>query len=439
MDQITFSYEKTCRLQPAELHDTVKELNSEIERITQSLTVKAATDYAFARVPFDEVALQKIQTVVQQKKALQPAAIVVIGIGGSNLGTVAVQQALYGQFYNEQQPGTKIYYVDTVDSDRTMDIVLLMEQELQQEKNIILNIVSKSGTTLETLANAEVFFALLKQYRKEIYHEYVVVTTDKDSPLWQLGKQEHFTCLEVPESIGGRFSVFTAVSLFPLGLIGVDIQQLLQGAAQATQWCTQGVTHENPAAVSAAILKLHYFNKIIIHDTFLFSSDLESVGKWYRQLLAESIGKEFDHDGRVVEVGITPTVSIGSTDLHSVGQLYLGGPRDKFISFVAVDVNNSEVIIPEQTLSQKCSKHLAGKSFAIILDAILQGVSAAYMQAQRPYASWRIPAKKPLYIGQFLQCKLFEVVYLGYLLNINPFDQPNVEKYKQETGRILGL
>lgn len=184
---------------------------------------------------------------------------------------------------------------------------------------------------------------------------------------------------------------------------------------------------------------MSFINKkqITIHDLFVFSVQLESLGKWYRQLVGESLGKEFDTDGNKVHVGITPTVSVGSIDLHSVGQLYLGGPYDKFISFLSIDEHKPTISVPKLAQFDELVANIQGKPLASIMQAILHGVKAAYKKSERPFCSFIWPTLSPYYLGQFMQLSLLEIVYLGNLLNVNPFDQPNVEQYKDETRKVL--
>lgn len=408
-----------------QLAELTARLAPEIERVASS---HADSPYACVHLCEDQDMLVRVQAVIAQKKALQPTALVVVGIGGSNLGTMAIAQALHGSF-NNQQNKLKIYFADTVDADYINDIVQLVARELINNNKVIINIVSKSGATTETIANGELFIEQLKQHCGDNYHEYVVVTTDYDSALWQLGKQEGYTCLEIPRAVGGRYSVFSAVGLFPLGLMGIDIVNLLAGA--------RAMRSTNYAVGNAATLYAHYKQGKAIHDTFLFSVNLEGIGKWYRQLMGESIGKEHNVHGNTVYVGITPTVSIGSTDLHSVGQLYLGGPRDKITTFITVGTTHAQTTVPEYPQFDALVSHIQGKQLSTIMKAIVQGTQRTYAQRSLPFISIVLPELSAFYLGQLIQLKMYEMIYLAYLLEVNPFDQPNVELYKQETRKIL--
>jgi glucose-6-phosphate isomerase len=220
-------------------------------------------------------------------------------------------------------------------------------------------------------------------------------------------------------------------------MLSIDIDQLIAGAQDMRKRCLNLTINENPAVMSAIHIYHHWKNTIKIHDLFLFSSDLESIGKWYRQLMGESIGKEFDNNQQQLFAGITPTISIGSTDLHSMAQLYLGGPYDKFTTFVRINEARTHLLIPDETETANLVQGINGKSVDYIMKAILSGTQTAFQKRERPFMEIELPDKSASSIGQFLQMKMIEIMYLGYLFNLNPFDQPNVEEYKIETKKIL--
>jgi len=319
-------------------------LEPEITRIVDSRTSGYESQYAMVNVPFDVQRLKKIKAIIHAKKELNPSMLIVIGIGGSNLGTMAAAQGLqvHGQ-------GIPLYYADTIDPDMLAPLLELTETTLKKGHQVLINIVSKSGKTAETLINASFFIELLTRYRPRDYANYVVVTTEKGDELWDLATMHNFTAIDVPKNIGGRFSVLSGVGLFPLAFAGVDVDQLIAGAQQMTENCLPQ-DEKNYAAMSAAILFDSYQKGFIIHDFFPFSLDMKSLGLWYRQLLAESIGKEYARDGSRVNVGITPTVSVGSTDLHSLVQLHLGGPRNTITTFVTVQKRRHDLQIPENSM-----------------------------------------------------------------------------------------
>jgi glucose-6-phosphate isomerase len=230
--------------------------------------------------------------------------------------------------------------------------------------------------------------------------------------------------------------VFSFVGLFPLAVLGVDITRLLRGATSMRDKCITKLS-SNPAAMSAILQFMHYsMEGRNISDMFLFAKDLESLGRWYRQLMGESVGKEYDESGTQVFAGITPTVSIGSVDLHSVAQLYLGGPYDKYHTFVSCKWDN-KVKVPNLKHFDRLVKNIQGRPFEEIMDAILQGVKKAFAKDSRPFCEVLLPDKSEESVGQFMQWKMCEMMYLGFLMGVNPFNQPNVESYKKETRKLL--
>lgn len=420
------------------LSGAFQELNPEIIRIKEASTQKDYnSNYASVALIQDKKSIQVIDELVIKKKALNPSLLIVIGIGGSNLGTLAIQEALLGKLYNDKEPSIKVYYADTVDSDYCNELLSLARTVLQVGKIILINVVTKSGTTTETIVNFELFLALLMEYRPHDYQEHIIITTDQGSKLSHLAQQQNLSLLEIPKKVGGRYSVFSAVGLFPLGILGCDTKSLLQGAASILESCSSLTMQENYAAQTALIKYEQYNNGLNIQDMFLFSVQLEGIGRWYRQLMGESIGKEFDVLGNKVDVGITPTVSMGTVDLHSVGQLYLGGPRDKGTTFISLENYTHDLLVPHFDSFEQLVPRIQGKPVAQIMNAILMGVKKAYVLNKRPFVSITLPECSAYYIGQFLQYSMIEMIYLGYLLKVNPFDQPNVESYKEETRKIL--
>lgn len=434
MKQLTMQVSPAAALPEQAIKKYQQQLLPEIERIAAAYQYGYDTQYASVNVPFDGQMVRLVQSMVQDKQKKRISALIVIGIGGSSLGAKAVHEALNGLYYNEKTTQTKLYFVETVDSDAVADLLAIMQAMLKRGEHILVNCISKSGSTTETIANYELFIQLLKDYYADQWHEQVVVTTDKDSLLWRLAAKNNIARLPIPARVGGRYSVFSAVGLFPLVLAGIDIQALLDGAQRMFNVCTNMALHDNPAALSAAILVEQYNKSITIHDMFLFSVELSAIGSWYRQLVGESLGKLSLQD---VEVGITPTVSIGSTDLHSVGQLYLGGPKKTSTTFVTVRHTAATCLVPDYPEFEQLVAHIQTKSLSSIMDAIISGTLAAYDEKKLAYLLFQLPEKNPYYIGQLLQLKMIEVMYIGHLLHVNPFDQPHVEQYKVETRKIL--
>lgn len=438
MNKLEFKYKDTALIDERQITDTAKSLK---EYIAYLEDVARRNDYSFfessINLPFDSKLLSKVKDIISRKNTGKLKYVIVIGIGGSNLGTIAIYEALYGKldgFLKTRLP--KLLFADTVSARLLKDIKEILETNVQNPEEILVNVISKSGTTTETIAHFESIFDLLKR-RFENVSERFVITTDYQSKLWTEGEKQGFALLDIPQKVGGRYSVFSAVGLFPLILAGIDVNNLLKGAADMREICLHEDLKHNLALVSAILLYLHHKNGITISNNFFFNPELESVGKWYRQLMGESIGKEKDIKNNVVHTGITPTIAIGSTDLHSLSQLYLGGPRDKFTTFVYASDKDVGVRVPKEAVLSGLVEGIAGKSFSQLMEAIFEGVKIAYQKNKLPFVEILLPKVSEYTLGQYLQFKMMEMMYLGKLMNVNAFDQPNVESYKVETRRIL--
>ncbi|HJP96835.1 MAG TPA: hypothetical protein VJ843_05710 [Candidatus Saccharimonadales bacterium] len=403
--------------------------------------VVAAGDYEAAEaslnLPKDTGLLQEVRTLAEQKVSPNLKYSVVVGIGGSNLGTKAVYDAILGARDSLRPQGEefpKLLFAETTDPEWLLGAQHLIEN-LHSPDEILVTVISKSGGTAETIANFEIIAAELAEKLGDVHDRFVVIT-DEGSKLWEAASTQNIARLSLPGQVGGRYSVLSAVGLFPLQTVGIDIAQLQQGASQMLDACLKE-GGRNLAAQSATVLAAHLQKGYTINDNFFFHPELESVGKWYRQLMGESVGKERSLTGETVHTGITPTVSLGSTDLHSVGQLYLGGPKDKLTTFVSAPNKLVNVQVPQNRIFPDLVPMINGKTAENIMDAILQGVQIAYQKADLPYMQVTLDAINEESLGAFLQFKMLEMMYLGQLLNVNSFDQPNVEAYKVETKRLL--
>ena len=421
-----FSYKNTAKIKEA---DIVKTANSLSEYIDHLNIVAELNNYYFfessINLPFDTDMINYIHGLSKAMVSPKLKYILDIGIGGSNLGTKAVYDALYGYFdVVEPDRFPKMLFADTNDTDYIVRLQRLLKS-VKSPEEIIITAVSKSGSTTEAVANLEI---LLSKNAFD-FKSRLVIITDFGSPLWKQATKLDIKCLPIPEKVGGRYSVFSAVGMFPLLCAGVNIFELLGGAMELRSKCLKRPAIKNPAVLSAVVTYLNFKNGKKINDTFIFHPELESLGKWYRQLMGESIGKQ--------GTGITPTVSIGSTDLHSMGQLYLGGPKDKFFTFISTVGHRKNVKVPQNASIPIISEELRGKSTNQIMEAIFKGVKTAYDKNDLPYVEIKFQNINETSIGKYMQLKMIEMMFLGQLLNVNAFDQPNVESYKVETQKIL--
>jgi glucose-6-phosphate isomerase len=365
--------------------------------------------------------------------------IIVVGIGGSNLGTQAVYDAIfprYDAFYSRRP---KILFADTNNPHEMSALKKVIDESVHEPKEIVLNVITKSGTTVETVANAMFLLDVLStKFGEETALSRMVVTTDEDSALWKLAVEKSIRLLPIPKNIGGRYSIFTHAGIFPLRLAGINVSELLAGAVSIKKDLFESTPSQNMALLSAVIDFLIHKKKLNIYNNFFFHPKLESVGKWGRQLLAESLGKKFDKNGNTINAGMTPIVSIGSTDLHSMVQLYLGGPRDKFTNFVYAEGTEEGLIsVPNHSPFIMLVPDIVGKDFHKITSSILGGTMEAYKEKAFPYIETVLPRINEHTLGQYFMLKMVETILLGKLWNVNPFDQPEVESYKKVARELL--
>ncbi len=393
-------------------------------------------------LPFDKEAYEKVKEVAEKTRTKFLKYIIIVGIGGSNLGTKAVVDGVRGtidSFLGADKEIPKIIFAGTTSPKLLDGIRKILKENIETPEEVLVNVVSKSGTTTETIANFEIIYSFLKERfgNEETIKNRIVVTTDYESELWKIADLRGFELLAVPKNVGGRYSIFSAVGLFPLMLAGVNTERLLEGARTMREICIKKDLSDNPALISAVLIFLHNKKDVSINNTFFFNPHFESVGRWYRQLMGESIGKKYSTDDREVNVGITPIISVGSADLHSMAQLYLGGPKDKFTTFVYAPEDSKEVIVPKDIIFPGLVEGVEGKELGTIMDAIFRGAKEAYKKDGLPFVEVILKDTGEYTLGQFLQFKMIEMMYLARLFEVNAFDQPNVEDYKRVTRRIL--
>ncbi|RMD67457.1 hypothetical protein D6817_01645, partial [Candidatus Pacearchaeota archaeon] len=362
---------------------------SEMQRVVREGGFEDAR--ASLNLPLTRRWANESQRLAKESAIANASNLLVIGIGGSNLGTIAVQQAVLGKNYN-LTARRKVFYLDTVDPDYTASTLEFVKSELKRGKKAVVNVISKSGSTTETISLFNVVLSQLKPYDSEL-EKMIVVTTNRDSALWNYAMKKGLRALEIPKMVGGRYSVLSNVGLFPLAFLGVNVRALLAGAREMVERAVSKNQRFNLPAKLAAVQYAHFLSGKMIVNLFLFGNDFESVGKWYRQLVGESLGKEFNLVGKRVETGLTPIVSVGTTDLHSVGQLYLGGPNDKFSIFVKTNKWRSKLRVKKQAEFEKLVRDIGGKSLGEIMDAVFDGVLRTYAKRKRPFVRVELDGK----------------------------------------------
>lgn len=416
-----------------ELLDVLERVAPELENMQRAVKKKYDDPRASLSLVSDKSILNESQAMADKFKEV--SIIVVVGIGGSNLGALAVYESLGGLYANSMS-NKKIFFADTTDAFKMHDMIISLKKELEKGKKIVLNVVSKSGSTTETIANFELLYRLLREYLGEEANSYIVATSDEDSKLHKLAQDKGFEFLSIPKKVGGRFSVFSNVGMFPLAFMGVDISKLQEGARDMRNTCLVP-NKTNPAVMSVASI---YQNARVgrkVMNTFVFTTQLKSIGIWYRQLLGESIAKEYNRNmKKVVHFGLTPTYAVGSTDLHSMAQFYLAGPDTTFHMFFHVK-HVPQLVLPKYDEFDSFVKDIQGKSLSHIMNSIYGGVKESFRKDERPFYSIELNSIDEYTIGALLQMKQIEIMLLAELFDVNPFDQPNVEQYKVETRKLL--
>lgn len=389
-------------------------------------------DYASLNLPSDSAMHERVIELAGRFGSAE--TIVLVGMGGPGLGAKAMQESLTGTMHNQLE-SKKIFYADTVDAKRIGDIRTILDTDLKAGKQVLVIVCTQSGTTTESIANMQVFEAVLEQHGADLSQSMVVITNE-GSKLDAFAAERSIDRLLVPPKIGGRYSALSSLGLFPLALLGIDIKAVATGALEMrTVGLATDVARNLPAQSAAAIHYQYTHGKNVLVN-FMCSPDLESLGLWCRQVMAESLGKAKDRHEQTVHVGMTPTVDVGSRDLHSMFQLYMEGPDDKFTSFVRWK-QRSKLTVPAKPEFDALTSNIGGRGLAAINHAINEGVLHAFAEVKRPFSVIDIDEGSASDLGAFLQFKMIETMFLGCLLSINPFDQPGVELYKTEMKRIM--
>ena len=365
---------------------------------------------------------------------------VVLGIGGSALGPLAVHQALNHYYYNELPPEKRgnrprFYVMDNIDPVRFNELIQMLDPS-----KTLFNVISKSGNTSETMAQFLIVRDNLRRVCGDNYAEHIVVTTDKEKGnLIPIALKEGYQRFVIPAGIGGRFSELTPVGLLAAAVCGIDVEQLLEGALAMDQWIrdSKGVL-SNPAQLRAALAHLSWQKGKNISVFMPYADGLKTMADWYAQLWAESLGKRYDLQGRVVHVGQTPVKALGVTDQHSQVQLYAEGPDDKVITFVTVEKFKETREIPIDIELPEDIQFLGGRTLEELLFAEQRATEYALTLAGRQHQKIMLSHLDAYNVGQLLLLLEWETAYMGELLNINAFDQPGVEEGKNGTYALMG-
>ncbi len=388
-----------------------EKLNSLTDRGFKELKKVKKDIPGFMKLPFRFDEAKSIKK--EAKKYRKFKNIVVLGIGGSALGNITLHNMLNHPYHNLKHPQEfpRFFAVDNIDPDWVKSL-----DEIIDPEDTVFNVITKSGGTAETLSNFFYFLEKLKN-KTENWREHLVFTTGSNGFLREVAEKENITTYSIPEDVGGRFSVLSEVGLFPASVCGIDIEKLLEGAADAEE--------AESFPVQYAALQYYFFKKNKNINVFMpYSMKLERTADWFRQLWAESLGKN-------KHVGPTPVKALGTTDQHSQVQLYMEGPKDKMVTFLSVS---------EQKPGLKLSydgHFLDKKNMGDLFNAELEGTQKALREVKRPSVHIKIPRINAYNSGELLYQLEKSCCIAGYMFGINPFNQPGVELGKKLAYKIL--
>lgn len=400
-------------------------------------------------LPFDPMRSEHLGAVTRMASERRGRFenLVVLGIGGSALGNIALQAALNPPTYNVltygERPGPRIFVVDNVDPDNFASVLRFVGgADGAGLKRTLFNVISKSGETAETAAQFLMVRArLIEQLGGERHAEHIVAITDPArGTMRSICDREGYATLPVPDGVGGRFSALSPVGLFSAAMCGIDIAALLDGAAAMDKRCSRPTLTENPAAMLATLLvRLGLEKDKTNHVLMPYSNALYLLADWYRQLWAESLGKRVDREGREVFTGFTPIKALGATDQHSQIQLYREGPNDKVVGFMEVECFGAadSVSIPHG-MGVEALSYLEGARLTTLLNAEKRATEYALVESQRPNYTIRWPKIDAHHVGEFIQLWQVATAYAGLMLNIDAYDQPAVETGKLATFGLMG-
>jgi len=417
-------------------HERSKILSERIEDLKKQVGAPTYSNpESFLKFPDDTFILKKIETLVLGKGGEAVKHIFVVGIGGANLATKAVYDALIGFLEPLKNPVRRMIFLDT-DDPSTHQALEEYVASLKTKEECIVIVVSKSGETLETITNAKLITGILERKFGDVSSR-VVVVTKESSPLAKRAKETKLSCIFIPEAISDRFSAFSPVALVPLSFLGVDVKGFLLGAHDARETCLHKNLAENPAALCAAAIDVHAECGVQILDSFFFVPALKTLGEWYRQLVAESLGKDTNRLGVALGKTITPTVSVGTTDLHSMLQLSLSDPSGRFTDFVRAEEYGDHAHAPSKIFGEMIPD-TKGKSAQDIVSAIYTSVKQSYRSYSMPFTETILPDVSSRSLGEYMMHKMIATLLLGTLWDVDVFNQPNVEEYKRQARKILG-
>lgn len=433
MAKVTFDYSKTAEFISKDEITSMKKLVLDAKETLVSKNGAGNDFLGWIDLPvdYDKDEFNRIKSAAEKIKS-DSDVLLVIGIGGSYLGARAAIEFLRHNFYNMVDKSVRktpeIYFVGNNISStyvkHLMDVI--------GDRDFSINIISKSGTTTEPAIAFRVFKKMLEaKYGKKEAAKRIYATTDKaKGALKNLATEEGYESFVVPDDIGGRFSVLTAVGLLPIAVSGADLDKLMEGAASGRKHALEADFEENDALLYAAMRNILLRKGKNVEIVANYEPSLHYVSEWWKQLFGESEGKE--------QKGIFPAAVDLTTDLHSMGQFIQDGARIMFETVINVETPQCEITIEEEPVDLDGLNYLAGKTMDFVNKSAMNGTILAHTDGNVPNLMVKVPEQNEFYLGELFYFFEFACGVSGYLLGVNPFNQPGVESYKRNMFALLG-
>lgn len=433
MAKVTFDYSKTAEFISKDEITSMKKLVLDAKETLVSKNGAGNDFLGWIDLPvdYDKDEFNRIKSAAEKIKS-DSDVLLVIGIGGSYLGARAAIEFLCHNFYNMVDKSVRktpeIYFVGNNISStyvkHLMDVI--------GDRDFSINIISKSGTTTEPAIAFRVFKKMLEaKYGKKEAAKRIYATTDKaKGALKNLATEEGYESFVVPDDIGGRFSVLTAVGLLPIAVSGADLDKLMEGAASGRKHALEADFEENDALLYAAMRNILLRKGKNVEIVANYEPSLHYVSEWWKQLFGESEGKD--------QKGIFPAAVDLTTDLHSMGQFIQDGARIMFETVINVETPQCEITIEEEPVDLDGLNYLAGKTMDFVNKSAMNGTILAHTDGNVPNLMVKVPEQNEFYLGELFYFFEFACGVSGYLLGVNPFNQPGVESYKRNMFALLG-
>lgn len=432
-NKVTFDYSKVkCFVSESEI-EKMKRTTEDAKKLLLSKEGAGNDFLGWIDLPvnYDRDEFRKIKEAANKIKN-DSDVLLVIGIGGSYLGARAAIEALCHSFHNtlskDKRKAPEIYFVGNSLSGTYLKHVV----DMLEGKDFSINVISKSGTTTEPAVAFRIFKKLLEQkYGADEAAKRIYATTDKSrGALKTLSDSKGYQTFVVPDDVGGRYSVLTAVGLLPIAASGVDIDELIKGAASSRERCINNKFEENDSMLYAAIRNILLRKGKLIEIVANYEPSMHYVSEWWKQLFGESEGKD--------QKGIFPAAVDLTTDLHSMGQFIQDGSRTMFETVLNIEKPREDMILELEDQDLDGLNYLAGKPVDFINKCAISGTMLAHTDGSVPNLLVNIPEQTSFYIGELFYFFEFACGLSGYILGVNPFDQPGVESYKKNMFALLG-